>query len=70
MALAHYGDRGSNEMTVGINIRKPSDVHEVLDFLHTLVMDNIGDESPILNDLSTAMDAIMTRHGDEEDWET
>lgn len=41
-----------------ITVESAEDLHEAIDHLHTLVMDNISEDSPLLDILSETMDAI------------
>jgi len=42
-----------------IKVEDASELHDALDILHTQVIDNIGEDSPLLRVLESAMDKVQ-----------
>jgi hypothetical protein len=52
MSIEYYGPQPT------INVENVDELWEALDLLHTQVMDNISDTSPLLEILEAAMDRV------------
>lgn len=50
MTVEYYGDDGPC-----VNIQSKEDLFKALDIMHTQIIDNIGEESPLLDILEQAM---------------
>ncbi len=51
---------------VAVDVESASEVWQALDTIHTQIMDNIGEDSPLLNILEEAMAKIMEHLPEDE----
>lgn len=50
---------------ISINIESDKEVFEAVDIIHTLVLDNLGEENPMLGILENCMNEMIKKYGVE-----